>query len=59
MNVEDDWRNMPPSAIALASVWPLVEGDHIKLHDDPCALYHGGEECDCTPLILNGPSGFA
>lgn len=59
MTAEDDWDEMPPSSIALASVWPILAGERVTLHDDACSLYQGADECTCRPLRLNGPTGLA
>lgn len=59
MNAEDDWEELPPSALALASVWPLVRGDRVNVHEDSCAVFEGGECCDCKVIRLDGPTGLA
>ena len=56
---DEDWAEMTPSEAALASVWPLVDGEVVPLHEDACALFVGQEACDCERIMLRGPTGFA
>lgn len=58
-SAEDDWEELPPSDLALASIWPLMEYEQHNIHDDRCSLFVGHDDCSCEPIRVVGPTGLA
>ncbi len=50
--------DLTPSEAHLASVWPLEKGERHTMHMDLCAV-HDGDDCDCVPVAVFGPTRFA
>lgn len=59
MTAEDDWDELPPSDIALALAWPLGKDEQHTMHSDECAIFAESGGCDCRPVKVRGPTGFA
>lgn len=55
---EDSWEEFTPSEIALAAAWPLMKNEQHTVHHDECDIFDG-DECDCVPWRVSGPTGFA